>query len=54
MHDSVSGWLFSPDIVEKVTKIGLASQEKLDESHGLLDEWRRYPEAFAAIEWGEA
>lgn len=54
MHDFVSGWFFSPDIVEKVTKFGLASTEEIEESRGLLDQWRQHPGAFAAIAWGEA
>ena len=54
MHEFVSGWFFSPDIVEKIAKFGLASAEQVEEARGLLDAWKNHSGAFAAIAWGEA
>ena len=53
-HAFAAGWFFSPDVVEVVTKHGLASPEQIDAWRRALDEWRDDPGAFAAIGWGEA
>ena len=53
-HGFAVGWFFSPEVVEVVTKHGLASPEQIGAWRGALDEWRDNPGAFAAIGWGEA
>ena len=52
-HGFAVGWFFSPDVVEVVTKHGLASPEQIDAWRRTLDEWRDNPGAFAAVGWGE-
>ena len=53
-HGFAVGWFFSPEVVEVVTKHGLASPEQIGAWRTALDEWRDNPGAFAAIGWGEA
>ena len=52
-HGFAVGWFFSPDVVEVVTKHGLASPEQIDAWRRTLDEWRDNRGAFAAVGWGE-
>ena len=52
-HGFAAGWFFSPEVVEVVTKHGLASPEQIDSWRRALDGWRDNPGAFAAIGWGE-
>ena len=52
-HGFAAGWFFSPDVVEVITKHGLASPEQIDAWRLALDGWRDHPGAFAAIGWGE-
>ena len=53
-HGFAAGWFFSPDVVEVITKHGLASPEQIDAWRRALDGWRDNSGAFAAIAWGEA
>ena len=52
-HGFAAGWFFSPDVVEVITKHGLASSEQIDAWRRALDGWRDNSGAFAAIAWGE-
>ena len=52
-HGFSVGWFFSPDVVEVVTKHGLARPEQIDAWRRTLDEWRDNRGAFAAVGWGE-
>ena len=53
-HGFAAGWFFSPNVIEAITKYGLASRERIDDWRRELDEWRDFPGAFAGIGWGEA
>lgn len=53
-HGFASGWFFSPNVVEVVTKHGLASRDQIDVWRRNLDQWRDVAGAFSAIAWGEA
>ena len=54
VHGFISGWFFSPQVIEAATTHGLATREQFDEWRSALDRWKEYPGAFAGFAWGEA
>ena len=53
-HAFVADWFYSPQVMEVVTKYGLATQQQLDEWRSDHDRWRDEAGAVGALAFGEA
>ena len=53
-HGFINDWFYSPKVTAAIVKLGLASQQTLDEWRSRVDDWKADPGAVGAIAFGEA
>ena len=53
LHGFITGWFFTPEIIQAATAYGLATQEQFDEWKVALDDLRKHPGAMGCLAFGE-
>ena len=53
LHNFVSDWFLSPQIIAAATTYGVATHEQFNAWRVSLDDWKAHPSPFAAFAWGE-
>ena len=54
LHAFIADWFYSPQVMEAVTKYGLATQQQFDEWRSDHDRWKDEDGAVGALAFGEA